>query len=197
MVVEEPSVVAAASNMARLVREAGGFTTEVDDSVMIGQVQLIQVSDPERVVARLEAEFDHLKGMVAGIHPHLEELGGGLIEVSTPRAEQVLGQGGIPVLIRFTRIERTAAESLRCLLNGIDVTQRLTLGGNGAAGSLWAPRDGPQTLRFEVFGQSWWRGPYFEDAVELTFEVRPNPTLDRADRPPAGAPRAGHDPPRD
>jgi len=117
-------------------------------------------------------------------------LGGALIEVSTPRAEQVLGQGGIPVLIRFTRIERTAAESLRCLLNGVDVTQRLTLGGNGAAGSLWAPRDGPQTLRFEVFGQSWWRGPYFEDAVELTFEVRPNPTLDRAHRPPAGAPRA-------
>jgi hypothetical protein len=117
-------------------------------------------------------------------------LGGALIEVSAPRAEQVLGQGGIPVLIRFTRLERTAAESLRCLLNGVDVTRRLTLGGNGAAGSLWAPRDGPQTLRFEVFGQSWWRGPYFEDAVEVTFEVRPNPSLDRADRSPRGAPRA-------
>jgi hypothetical protein len=67
----------------------------------------------------------------------------------------VLGQGGIPVLIRFRFADRTASSSLRCLLNGIDVTERLTLGGNGAAGSLWAQRDGPQTLRIEVFGQTW------------------------------------------
>jgi hypothetical protein len=116
--------------------------------------------------------------------------GGPLIEVTLPRAEQVVGQGGIPVLIRFPNAERTAAESLRCLLNGVDVTERLKLEGNGAAGSLWARRDGPQTLRIEVFGQSWWRGPYFEDAVELTFEVRPNPSFDRAHRALASAPRA-------
>jgi hypothetical protein len=106
--------------------------------------------------------------------------GGRLIEVAVPRPAQVLGQGGIPVLIRFPKLERTAAASVRCLLNGVDVTERLTLGGNGAAGSLWARRDGRQTLRVEVFGQSWWGGPYFEDAVELSFEVRPNPSLDRA-----------------
>jgi hypothetical protein len=116
--------------------------------------------------------------------------GGALIEVATPRPAQVLGQGGIPVLIQFPRVERTAASSLRCLLNGVDVTERLTLGENGAAGSLWARRDGPQTLRVEVFGQSWWLGTYFEDAIELSFEVRPNPSLDRAGRARGRGPRA-------
>jgi hypothetical protein len=74
---------------------------------------------------------------------------------------------------------------LRCLLNGIDVTERLTLGGNGAAGSLWAQRDGPQTLRIEVFGQTWWQGAFYEDWAELSFEVRSNPSIDRA----RGSPR--------
>lgn len=40
MVVEEPSVVAAASNAARMIREGGGFTADADDPVMIAQVQL-------------------------------------------------------------------------------------------------------------------------------------------------------------
>jgi hydroxymethylglutaryl-CoA reductase len=39
MVVEEPSVVAAASNAARMIREGGGFDAEADAPVMIAQVQ--------------------------------------------------------------------------------------------------------------------------------------------------------------
>ena len=40
MVVEEPSVVAAVSFAAKIVREGGGFVAEADDPIMIGQVQL-------------------------------------------------------------------------------------------------------------------------------------------------------------
>ena len=47
MVVEEPSVVAAASNAARMVREGGGFHAEVDEPLMIAQVQLTHVRDRE------------------------------------------------------------------------------------------------------------------------------------------------------
>ena len=103
-----------------------------------------------------------------------------LIEVASPRPAQVLGQGGVRVLIRFPVAHRTAVASLRCLLNGIDVTSRLTLADNGATGSLWARRDGDQTLRVEVFGRTWWGGAYYEDSVEFSFEVRRNPSLDRA-----------------
>ena len=43
MVVEEPSVVAAASNAAKMVRLGGGFTSDVDAPLMISQIQLIDV----------------------------------------------------------------------------------------------------------------------------------------------------------
>ena len=78
MAVEEPSVVAAVSNMAKLVRTAGGFTTEVDDSLMIGQVQLIDVAEPERVARRIEAQLSTLVAKAAEVHPRLVERGGGL-----------------------------------------------------------------------------------------------------------------------
>src|ERR1700742_3303265 len=55
MAVEEPSVIAAASNAARMVRAAGGFTAEADDPVMTAQVELVGVSDPAASVARLRS----------------------------------------------------------------------------------------------------------------------------------------------
>src|SRR5512143_3271498 len=45
MVVEEPSVVAAASNAAKMARAGGGFTAEIDEPLMISQIQLIEVKD--------------------------------------------------------------------------------------------------------------------------------------------------------
>ena len=45
MVVEEPSVVAAASNAAKMVRTGGGFHVEVAAPIMISQVQLTHVKD--------------------------------------------------------------------------------------------------------------------------------------------------------
>ena len=51
MVVEEPSVVAAASNAARMIRAGGGFFAEADAPIMIAQIQLDQVSDAARATA--------------------------------------------------------------------------------------------------------------------------------------------------
>src|SRR5271165_6300699 len=53
MVVEEPSVVAAASNAAKMVREGGGFTAEADPPLMIAQIQLRDVTDAEASVRRV------------------------------------------------------------------------------------------------------------------------------------------------
>src|SRR5690606_22434294 len=46
MVIEEPSVVAAVSNSALLIRRHGGFEAEADEGRMIGQVQLMDVRRP-------------------------------------------------------------------------------------------------------------------------------------------------------
>jgi hydroxymethylglutaryl-CoA reductase len=45
MVIEEPSVVAAVSNAAKLFRAGGGFETSSDDPIMIGQIQVLDVGD--------------------------------------------------------------------------------------------------------------------------------------------------------
>ena len=56
MVVEEPSVVAAASNAAKMIRSGGGFHAEVDASLMIGQIQLVNVEDAAIAATRLRAQ---------------------------------------------------------------------------------------------------------------------------------------------
>ncbi|MDG1400456.1 MAG: 3-hydroxy-3-methylglutaryl-CoA reductase, partial [Candidatus Binatia bacterium] len=55
MVTEEPSVIAAASNAARLALDGGGFRAESDPSSMIAQIQLVDVPDPEQAKASIEA----------------------------------------------------------------------------------------------------------------------------------------------
>src|SRR5512136_1897015 len=52
MAIEEPSVVAAASNAARMARSKGGFTTSSTEPIMIGQIQVVGVRDPQN--ARFE-----------------------------------------------------------------------------------------------------------------------------------------------
>ncbi len=50
MVVEEASVVAGCSNAAKLFRKGGGFSASADDSIMIGQIQLLDLPDTEHAV---------------------------------------------------------------------------------------------------------------------------------------------------
>jgi hydroxymethylglutaryl-CoA reductase len=78
MVVEEPSVVAAISNMARVIRGSGGITAEADASVMVGQVQLVHVADPDRVASQLNAHLVELIEIARSVHPRLEARGGGV-----------------------------------------------------------------------------------------------------------------------
>jgi hydroxymethylglutaryl-CoA reductase len=78
MVVEEPSVVAAISHMAKITRSSGGIIADADASVMIGQVQLIQVKDPEAVASKLEAHLDELSAVAHAVHPRLTARGGGI-----------------------------------------------------------------------------------------------------------------------
>ena len=77
MVIEEPSVVAAASNGARLAKACGGFQTEADASMMIGQLQVLRLCDLNAACAALEAEKDHLLALAAESCPNLIRRGGG------------------------------------------------------------------------------------------------------------------------
>ena len=82
MVIEEPSVVAAASNAARMARPAG-FTTSVSAPIMIGQIQITNVADLPAGVARVRAASEELLAEARRLVPRLMERGGG------PRAVEV------------------------------------------------------------------------------------------------------------
>src|SRR5947207_4958397 len=55
MAVEEPSVIAAASNAARMVREGGGFVADADEPIMTAPIELLGVSVAEAARLRIEA----------------------------------------------------------------------------------------------------------------------------------------------
>jgi len=77
MVVEEPSVVAAVSNVARMTRPEG-FVASSDDPVMIGQMHVRHVADPSAAKAALEAAFPAFTAMAHEIQPNLVKRGGGI-----------------------------------------------------------------------------------------------------------------------
>jgi hydroxymethylglutaryl-CoA reductase len=77
MVIEEPSVVAAASNAARMVREGGGFTAEADPPVMISQIQIRDVVDAPGAMARVLAHEAEIVRTANGAVGGLVARGGG------------------------------------------------------------------------------------------------------------------------
>ena len=77
MVVEEPSVVAAVSSAARLIRDSGGFTAKAANPVLIGQVQVVGIEDPDRAVQSLFARQRELIECANALQPRLVARGGG------------------------------------------------------------------------------------------------------------------------
>lgn len=60
MVIEEPSVVAAASNAAKMFRAGGGFHTSSDEPIMIGQIQLLDIPDVNTAISKLQSAKEAL-----------------------------------------------------------------------------------------------------------------------------------------
>jgi hydroxymethylglutaryl-CoA reductase len=96
MAVEEPSVVAAASYMARIARESGGFRTSSDAPLMRAQVQILGTDDPEGARHRLLGAKDEIIAAANVKDRILVSLGGGCKDIEvhvfprTPRGPIVV-----------------------------------------------------------------------------------------------------------
>jgi hydroxymethylglutaryl-CoA reductase len=77
MAIEEPSVVAGASFMAKLVRQSGGFEAETIGSEMIGQIQVLDISDLESARDILLEHKEQILAEADAVDSLLLELGGG------------------------------------------------------------------------------------------------------------------------
>ena len=91
MAVEEPSVVAAASNAAKIARAGGGFTTSFDHTRMIGQVQVVEIPDVEDAMKGLRGRKDELMITANASDPVLVGLGGGVKDIHIRELDTLSG----------------------------------------------------------------------------------------------------------
>ncbi len=95
MAIEEPSVVAAASNAARLARNGGGFFVTSTGPVMIAQIQLVNISNGYATRMALFEKKEEILSIANAQDPVLVSLGGGAKDIeirvlSTPLGDMVI-----------------------------------------------------------------------------------------------------------
>lgn len=98
MVVEEPSILAAVSSAAKVVRNAGGFISESDDPILIGQVQLVDVKNPSKVRGAILQNKQEILNLANGLHPNMVKRGGGAVDLEVFIHQQVRRPGNMVVV---------------------------------------------------------------------------------------------------
>ena len=86
MVIEEPSVIAAASYGAKLVRKNGGFTAHVSKRLMTGEIALLNVqtqNEANELTTWINAHKNDLLDVARSAHPSIVKRGGGPIDIRT------------------------------------------------------------------------------------------------------------------
>ena len=80
MVIEEPSVIAAASKAAKIAKIHGGFTAKVDGNISIGQIQVLDVNIPESI-STINSNSNQIIELANSASKTLPKLGKGAKEV--------------------------------------------------------------------------------------------------------------------
>ena len=88
-VTEEPSVVAAASYASKIIKRSGGFTAQVHQRQMIGQVALYQVTDSEQAQEKITSKKAELLELANQAYPSIVKRGGGARDL---HVEQIKGE---------------------------------------------------------------------------------------------------------
>jgi hydroxymethylglutaryl-CoA reductase len=83
MAIEEPSVIAAASYAAKMVRDGGGFHTTSTPPIMIGQIQTINIKDPYHARMQVLQAKDEILQKANDQDPVLINAGGGAKDLDT------------------------------------------------------------------------------------------------------------------
>jgi hydroxymethylglutaryl-CoA reductase len=92
MAIEEPSVVAAASNAAKMVRDGDGFHTSSTEPIMIGQIQAVKVIDPCAARMRIIGAKEEILKKANAQDPLLVSVGGGAKDLEAKVIDTVAGR---------------------------------------------------------------------------------------------------------
>lgn len=125
MVIEEPSVVAAASNAARWTREGGGIKSIASEQLMIAQIQVIKLGSPYVASVKILERKREILDLANSTNEFLVKIGGGARDLETRVIDTPLGKMLIVHLIVDVRdamganIANTMAEAVAPLIEDI------------------------------------------------------------------------------
>ncbi len=130
MVVEEPSIIAAVSSAAKLVRKAGGFISESTDPILIGQIQVVDMEHPVRARNAIMQRKAEILNLANDLHPHMVARGGGArdLEVILHPATSRFGEMLIIHLFVDTR-DAMGANLVNSMCEGVSaLVEKITRG---------------------------------------------------------------------
>ena len=116
-VTEEPSVVAAASYASKIIKRAGGFTAQVHERQMIGQVALYQVDDLDLAQEKIASKKAELLELANQAYPSIVKRGGGARDL---HVEQIKGETDfLVVYLHVDTQEAMGANMLNTMLEAL------------------------------------------------------------------------------
>ncbi|QGU96121.1 hydroxymethylglutaryl-CoA reductase, degradative [Clostridium bovifaecis] len=118
MVTEEPSVVAAASNAAKMARDSGGFFASNTGSVMIAQVQVINVPDPKYAQIKIYENKDKIIEMCNEKDPVLVKFGGGMQDLDVRVIDSIIGKMVI-VHLKVNTLDAMGANAVNTMAEAV------------------------------------------------------------------------------
>ena len=87
MAIEEPSVIAAASSAAKIIKQAGGFQTSVTDRVMLGQIAIKNPPNSTELIEKLTQHEPDILQKANEAHPSIVKRGGGAVQLDVRHIE--------------------------------------------------------------------------------------------------------------
>ena len=119
MAVEEPSIIAAVSHVAKLTRSSGGFSAQYQGSTMIGQVQVVGCEDWEKAKTDIEAAEEQLVEAANALQPKMVERGGGVCGVEVRMLDKGPYQQMLVVHILVDTCDAMGANFINTVAEGV------------------------------------------------------------------------------
>ncbi len=119
MAVEEPSIIAAVSHVAKIVRGCGGFEASCEGSTMIGQVQVVGCEDWQSAVAAVEEAKPEIMAAADALHPKMAQRGGGVRDVEVRLLDEGDYRQMLVVHILFDTCDAMGANLINTVAEGV------------------------------------------------------------------------------
>lgn len=130
LVVEEPSIVAALSSAAKIIRSSGGFKAECTESLLMGQIQVVDVAHTSKARHAILENKESILNLANSLHPNMVARGGGAKELEVVIHSSASERGDmLAVHIHVDTCDAMGANLVNTMCEGVaPLIERLTNG---------------------------------------------------------------------